>query len=62
MNLRILVKRPFVLTKAGGLLGFNEMEWENFVEMNSGANGQRRNFLLKSWAGFQPNCVMVNAC
>jgi len=32
MNLRILVKRPFVLTKAGGLLGFNEMEWKNLLK------------------------------
>jgi arsenate reductase len=27
-----LVKRPFVLTKTGGLLGFNEMEWKNLLK------------------------------
>ena len=27
-----LVKRPFVLTKTGGLLGFKEMEWGNLLK------------------------------
>ena len=27
-----LVKRPFVLTKTTGLLGFNEVEWENLLK------------------------------
>ncbi len=27
-----LVKRPFVLTKTGGLVGFNEKEWGNLLK------------------------------
>ena len=27
-----LVKRPFVLTKTGGLLGFTEMAWKNLLK------------------------------
>ena len=32
MNLKNLVKRPFVLTKTGGLLGFKEIEWKNLLK------------------------------
>ena len=28
-----LVKRPFVMTKDGGVVGFNEVEWEAFFSL-----------------------------
>jgi arsenate reductase-like glutaredoxin family protein len=28
-----LVKRPFVMTKDGGVVGFNEAEWEAFFSL-----------------------------
>ena len=28
-----LVKRPFVMTKNGGVVGFNEAEWEAFFSL-----------------------------